>query len=319
MTRRISRRRLLGLALAPAAAVAAGAALVARGGGDTSRPEPASAAAPEATPAPPIATPTRTPPTPTATPEPLVVAAGIQERTLMGGSSSETTAVIIGSGREGPIAAVFGGVHGNEPGGWLAAEVIAAWQPPQTGALIVIPRANLVATNLFERTTEELGDLNRLYPGDPDGLPMEQMAFQIVELLREFQASLVLDLHESWAFYKDRTETQTGTAYLGQTISSSDSAGIAFAQEIAGAVNARILYSHEELIPRNWPPPGGGGMQFSGSGSGRGRSSLGLPRHVPGLTALLVEMGQQQALERRVALHLDVVGEALRRRGLYPA
>ena len=99
---------------------------------------------------------------------------------------------------------VLGGVHGNEPGSWLATEEIAEWQPLR-GSLIVIPRANIVATRLGERTLPELGDLNRLYPGSDDAeLPMSRMAAQIVEAAQRYGASLVLDLHESWGFYVER-------------------------------------------------------------------------------------------------------------------
>jgi hypothetical protein len=50
-------------------------------------------------------------------------------------------------------------------------------------------------------------------------------------------------------------------------------------------------------------------------GSG-GRSSLSIPNHAPGLVSLLVEMGQQQALERRIALHVDVLREIMRQVGV---
>jgi hypothetical protein len=46
---------------------------------------------------------------------------------------------------------------------------------------------------------------------------------------------------------------------------------------------------------------------------GGARSSLGLPSYVKGLGAILVEMGQQQALERRVQLHVDIATELLNR------
>jgi predicted deacylase len=39
---------------------------------------------------------------------------------------------------------VLGGVHGNEPGGWFAAETVADWVPA-SGELLVLPRANITA------------------------------------------------------------------------------------------------------------------------------------------------------------------------------
>src|SRR5688572_18795818 len=122
---------------------------------------------------------TAPPPPPTPTPEPFIVAAGEQRRVLMEGTPHETSLYVYGTGRQGPILMTLGGVHGNEPGGWQAAERVVDAVRPETGALLVVPRANKLAVNLFQRTTPELGDLNRAYPGDAEGLPMDRMAHQI--------------------------------------------------------------------------------------------------------------------------------------------
>jgi hypothetical protein len=317
---RLTRRRLLRLAgLLPA-----GAFLAACGGDEAKEASSTVGVASTSTPVPePAATPTPEPP--------FIVAAGEQQRLLMEGTPQETPLHIFGTGREGPIMAVLGGVHGNEPGGWLAAEQVRDTLRPETGTLIVVPRANTQAVQQFVRTTDELGDLNRLYPGDSDGLPMARMAYEITETLRELHATHVLDLHESWAFYRDRSETNRGTAFLGQTVSSSTSPGLDLGRAIVDAVNTRILSPVEELTLRQWPPRGGftfptatpGGeptsTPFATDGFSferRSRSSLGLSTHIPGLIALLAEMGQQQALDRRVAIHVDVVGEAMRQVGM---
>src|SRR5690606_19026154 len=103
-------------------------------------------------------TPTATTP-PTATPEPFILPAGEEQRLLMAGTPYETPYYVYGTGVLGPILVVLGGVHGNEPGGWLAAERIVEAMRPQAGGLLVVPRANRQAIDLFQRTTEELGDL----------------------------------------------------------------------------------------------------------------------------------------------------------------
>ncbi|HEU0074511.1 MAG TPA: succinylglutamate desuccinylase/aspartoacylase family protein, partial [Dehalococcoidia bacterium] len=196
-------------------------------------------------------------PTATSTPEPpFIVVEGEQQRLLMEGTPQETPIHIFGSGREGPILGVLGGVHGNEPGGWLAAEQVRDALRPEAGALIVVPRANTLAVQQFVRTTDDLGDLNRLYPGDPNGQPMARMAYEITETLREFHATHAIDMHESWAFYRDRTDTATGTAFLGQTVSSSTAQGLALGRSLVEAVNGRILSPIEELTLREWPPAG---------------------------------------------------------------
>ena len=313
---RLSRRRLLQLG----ATLPLGALIAACGGSSHS---PVAASAPDEAPPEPAASPTPEPP--------FVVAGGEQQRLLMAGAPQETPLYVFGSGLPGPVLAILGGVHGNEPGGWLAAEQLQREFRPAAGAFIVVPRANILATRQFVRTTDELGDLNRLYPGDPNGLPMARMAYEIVQTLREFRASVVVDMHESWAFYSDRTDSQTGTAFLGQTVSSSTAEGLALGKTVIAAVNQRKLAPHEEMILREFPPQGFAFPTSGPSGTpeptlapsststavgGRSRSSLSLSTHVPGSIALLVEMGQQQALERRVALHVDIVHEIAREIGI---
>lgn len=43
----------------------------------------------------------------------------------------------------------------------------------------------------------EARNLNRVYPGDPDGTPVEQLAHAIMELLRKENVTLAFDLHEA--------------------------------------------------------------------------------------------------------------------------
>jgi hypothetical protein len=259
-------------------------------------------------------------PGPTATPEPpFIVAGGEQRRMMMAGTPHETPLYVYGTGLEGQIVAVLGGVHGNEPGGWLAADEIVDGVRPSRGALLVIPRANRVATQLFERTTDEMGDLNRSYPGDPNGKPMQVMAAQIIDLLREFRVDLVIDMHESWAFYYNRP--QNGTAYLGQTVATYPAEpGITLARTVVDNVNQRIQAPWEQFHyrDRTFGAPNGttSAMPINPAQGGGSSSSLGFPRWVPNLSVMLVEMGQQQALERRVSLHVEIVREAMRLVGI---
>jgi len=314
-TQRLSRRRFLSLA----GASAAGVALVACGGdgaavlvppagdGESSEGNAASSAATRAL-------------TPTATPTPRPIPpAGRLVRPLLEGTPWETPLVIAHSGRVGSAVMFLGGVHGNEPGGWMAAEEGATWEPA-AGSLLVVARANIVATHVLQRTLPELGDLNRLYPGSPAGtLPMERMAAAIIEVAREFGVDLLIDMHESWGFFAERT--QNGTAFLGQTVtSSSGPESGTIVPALLAIANPRIGPGRDRLVTRDqFPLPGAtpAATPPSNATLGRGSSSLSLGRHVPGLTPVLVEMGQQDQPEyRRVALHLEVARAALELRGM---
>jgi hypothetical protein len=238
---------------------------------------------------------------------------GREERLLMAGTPWETPLLINNSGQAGPVLLVLGGVHGNEPGGWGAADEIANWRPDR-GRLLVIPRANATAIPLFERTTAELGDLNRLYPGNPDSqFPMERMAHTIVSIAREFGAEYALDLHESWGFYVEYPGQ--GTTALGQTITwGVGPANPGFGEALLARTNQDITVDRDRMLQRDGSRfRRSDGSSVNGDTPGnRGRSSLSLGGHVPGLTPILVEMGQMnQALERRVELHQIVVRAAM--------
>lgn len=261
------------------------------------------------------ASPTSTPsPTPTPTPRP----AGSEVRTLMSGTQWETPAVINASGIDGPALVVLGGVHGNEPGGWFAATAASNWMPSR-GVLAVVPRANELAIVRFLREREGEGDLNRQYPGDPNGeLPMSRLAAEITALARELRTEVLLDLHESWAFYIDReargfvNRQQSGTAFLGQTITAGPGPRAStIATRMGEIVNGSITRERELMVVRDGAPFGRNDSP-TGQASGRGRSSLSLGGHIPGLTPVLVEMGQEgQEIERRTELHIRAVQAAM--------
>ncbi len=270
---------------------------------------PSATAQPTATQTPrPTATPV---PTPTPRPE------GHEASSLLAGTPWETQVSIRSSGLDGPRVVVLGGVHGNEPGGWFAADQIATWIPA-AGALAVVPRANVLAIARFQRLIDGEGDLNRQYPGDPDSeLPTSRLAAGITELCRDMRAEVVLDLHESWAFYVDReaagfqNRQQAGTAFLGQTITAGPGPRAGqIASQLAGMVNESIPSVREHMIPRDGAAFGRN--DGAPAGMSRGSSSLSLGGHVPGLTPVLVETAQQgQEVSRRTELHLRVVRATL--------
>jgi Succinylglutamate desuccinylase / Aspartoacylase family len=315
---RLTRRRALGL-LGSGTLAMAGAALLGCGneGGLTmlATPPPPLEVAPAPT-VPPTPEPPKGPPPP--------ITAGRATRLMLEGTPWQTPLVMTHSGQPGSRVLVLGGVHGNEPGGWAAAEAISDWEP-KAGSLLVIPRANIVATRVYERTLPELGDLNRLYPGSTTAaLPMARMAAAIVGVAREFEVDLVLDLHESWGFYLERG-ANGGTAFIGQTVAKGNGPlPNSYFSEAVAAVNTRIS-PREELTfrerigqpnpsatPSVTPTPGVGGVLPGGAGT----SSLSIGVHVPGATAVLIEMGQiAQAESRRSALHQALVTEILTRHG----
>jgi len=87
---------------------------------------------------------------------------------------------------KGPTVFLMAGNHGDEYEGQIAlCKLIRALEPGQVnGRVIVIPAANLPAALAGARVSPiDQGNLNRAFPGDPDGTPTQQIAYYIDQVI----------------------------------------------------------------------------------------------------------------------------------------
>ncbi|HEB9328742.1 TPA: deacylase [Campylobacter coli] len=95
---------------------------------------------------------------------------------------------------------IFGGIQGDEPGGFHAASLLLSDYNITKGKIIVAP--NLAFDSIIKRSRGNNGDLNRkfanLSPKDPD----YQTVKRIKELILLPEVSMVINLHDGWGFYK---------------------------------------------------------------------------------------------------------------------
>ena len=233
---------------------------------------------------------------------------------LMPGTLYETPVYVLDSRRQGSNVLVLAGVHGDEPGAWLAAEELVKRGQPRNGRVIVVPRANVVATEQEVRSTPELGDLNRLYGATSFELPMASMASEIVGLARRYGVSAVIDLHESWQPYDDESneDDSVDTGHIGQTVSgAATESSRALARSIVGRANSALPedadftyfefpadYEEQEIVPvpADLPP-----------GAVPNKSSSFISEALPRVDSVLVEVSQQQTMARRIHQQLIVV------------
>lgn len=96
----------------------------------------------------------------------------------------------------GPVIYVVGGTHGDETAGWQAGIELRKAEI-QAGKLYVAAPLNAHGAEHDQRKTRQERDINRNFPGDPDGCDAEQIAWAVFEDIREKQPDLVLDLHEA--------------------------------------------------------------------------------------------------------------------------
>ena len=116
----------------------------------------------------------------------------VPRSTNTSGWSHQFVPIVSIRGGDGPTAVVFGGVHGDEPEGQVAALRLARETEPGDlpGRLIVVPCASPEASQAYTRLWPSGANLNRSFPGSPDGPPDEQLADFITRVLSWIQGHL---------------------------------------------------------------------------------------------------------------------------------
>ena len=119
-----------------------------------------------------------------------------EEYTLAAGTPWENTVCALRGTAAGKTVYIVGGVHGDEPAGRIAAE-LAKSMSLRAGTVYILSAANPYGAAHEQRNTESGYDLNRNFPGDPEGTDAAQIAASICADIADKQPALVLDLHEA--------------------------------------------------------------------------------------------------------------------------
>jgi len=123
-----------------------------------------------------------------------------QQKTYFPQTSQEVTVHFISGQEKGPTFLVFGGIHGDEAAGYLAAERFTRLKI-RAGNLIVAPRLNGVA--IANRKRQGLGgDMNRLFDLSEE-MSRRNPDTKVVDLAKTLiqQADYVINLHQAYDFY----------------------------------------------------------------------------------------------------------------------
>ena len=121
---------------------------------------------------------------------------------ICAGTDYETPFYIIKTNYKEPTIMVVAGTHGNEKAGIKAAEYLKDNLHIERGTLIIIPKTNILACEENVRYFPPEINLNRVYPGNPQGNSVEKLAYEIFSLMKKYDIGLLVDLHESIEFYR---------------------------------------------------------------------------------------------------------------------
>ncbi|MEO0365560.1 MAG: M14 family metallopeptidase [Pseudomonadota bacterium] len=114
------------------------------------------------------------------------------------GVTTSIPVTVVNGAHDGPVLTLIAGIHGSEFSPILAVQRLAQYLDPaaMSGAVIIVHNANLPA---FQRRTvyfgpNDLKNLNRLFPGSPDGTVTERIAHNLTEHVIR-QSDYLIDIH----------------------------------------------------------------------------------------------------------------------------
>jgi hypothetical protein len=143
--------------------------------------------------------------------------------------------------KPGLTVLIFGGIHGDEPGGYFSSEILCRVKLLK-GNLIIVPRVNFPSIMLNRR--EVHGDMNRKFipvgkPGDPDA--------EVVGLLKSLmgEADIFINQHDAYGFHREKyVDKMYNPSRYGQSliVDSADFYSKKLAKQIPlGKIGKRIL------------------------------------------------------------------------------
>jgi glutamine amidotransferase PdxT len=157
---------------------------------------------------------------------------------LGSGTTWETRWHVIESDQPGPTVLIVGGVHGNEPAGYRAAQQIVHW-PIVRGTLVVLPNVNRLGLAADMRWSPEFRndrrkrDLNRNFPTKSHPEVLTPLCQAIWKFVQQQEPDWVFDLHEGFDFHRINSKSVGSSviAFPAQTD---------FANNLLSAVNADV-------------------------------------------------------------------------------
>jgi predicted deacylase len=223
----------------------------------------------------------------------IPVSAALPPVSLAPGTTYETPLYIIKAAKPGPVVLVTGGVHGNEPAGYQAADRVRKLSVTK-GTLLVIPRVNAPAVRAGQRSVAG-ENLNRLFPrtaGDKSGHAAVQA---VMSILDDYDVDWVLDLHEGVNYSRISSSVGQSVIYYPQGRAAS------MAKKITAAHNQSIQSQDKQFSLLRYPVKG---------------SLARAAAVVNGAQSMILETCAKESLNVRVNYHVQAVQLVLRELGM---
>ncbi len=162
---------------------------------------------------------------------------------LAGGTPLEIPVIVMNGAHDGPCLWVDGAIHGDEPEGPLMCHILRREVNPAElhGSLVLVPVINVPAFEAASRGNPLdtfSYDMNRIYPGRPDGYFSERICYAHSQWMTKV-ADLELSIHSGGAH-----------SYLSETIFATEDAK---SQELARAMGMGWDLALKSFLPKGNP------------------------------------------------------------------
>lgn len=139
---------------------------------------------------------------------------------ILEGTEYENTVTVLQGAQEGPVIYVIAGVHGDEQAAWHTGNLLKKISI-KAGRLYILSPANPWGAGADPPVRYVTGreDLNRSFPGDPEGTPAQRVAAAILADVTRAEPDFVFDLHEA-------KTVNSQLDFLGSTLIFTDLAGM---------------------------------------------------------------------------------------------
>lgn len=106
---------------------------------------------------------------------------------------------------------IVGGIQGDEPGGFMAASLIATHYTIKKGSVWVVPNLNFYS--IIKRSRGPYGDMNRKFAGLSKDDPEYEIVHKIKKYIKSDSVKLIVNLHDGSGFYRPKYEDRLHSPY----------------------------------------------------------------------------------------------------------
>ena len=155
---------------------------------------------------------------------------------------------VIHNGKDGLRFCVVTGTHGDELEGQMVcyelARIVGEHQDLLNGTLEIFPALNPLGIDTIQRGIPNFDlDMNRIFPGDPQGTMAEQTAHAIIEDIKG--ADMVIDIHSSNLFLRETPQVRINVQDAEWLVPFAEHLGMDFVwvHEAATVLEATLAHS----------------------------------------------------------------------------